>query len=284
MGVLLLSRKKKFLIIFFSILSILVLYFTTIIIVGVIIENSQNEIIEKYLSSIPNDNHFIYKYFDSSIIYENEYLNLEKYIDKKDIYVEYVNENYLIYSKRKSHTYSYYVIDSDGNSYFLFKNDERVRWNYYNEGNFYIEGQNEFYSYDINQNDLITITYDEYFSANDNKYQSVQYDKKQLKITDVDNGLYKYFSLDHYQQNDIIEKLLGLQKKLEMHNFLVVGEDIYILVYVNYTYAVVIKYDLQMETISFVDKIINGYKDDKTIMFYLENLKCYPLDAIISKK
>jgi hypothetical protein len=284
MGVLLLSRKKKFLIIFFSILSILVLYFTTIIIVGVIIENSQNEIIEKYLSSIPNDNHFIYKYFDSSIIYENEYLNLEKYIDKKDIYVEYVTENYLIYSKRKSHTYSYYVIDSDGNSYFLFKNDERVRWNYYNEGNFYIEGQNEFYSYDINQNDLITITYDEYFSANDNKNQAVQYDKKQLKITDVDNGLYKYFSLDHYQQNDIIEKLLGLQKKLEMHNFLVVGEDIYILVYVNYTYAVVIKYDLQMETISFVDKIINGYKDDKTIMFYLENQKCYPLDAIISKK
>ncbi|RIA77825.1 hypothetical protein EI71_00801 [Anaeroplasma bactoclasticum] len=278
------SRKKKFLIIFFSILSILVLYFTTIIIVGVIIENSQNEIIEKYLSSIPNDNHFIYKYFDSSIIYENEYLNLEKYIDKKDIYVEYVNENYLIYSKRKSHTYSYYVIDSDGNSYFLFKKDERVRWNYYNEGNFYIEGQNEFYSYDINQNDLITITYDEYFSANDNKYQAVQYDKKQLKITDVDNGLYKYFSLDHYQQNDIIEKLLGLQKKLEMHNFLVVGEDIYILVYVNYTYAVVIKYDFQMETISFVDKIINGYKDDKTIMFYLENQKCYPLDAIISKK
>ena len=277
-------KKKKFLIIFFSILSALVLFFSAFITVGVIIENNENEVIEKYLSSIPNDNHFIYKYFDSSIIYENEYLNLENYIDKKDISVEYVNENYLIYSKRKFHTYSYYVIDGDGNSYFLFKKDEQVRWNYYKDGKFYIEGGNSFYSYDINQNDLITITNDEYFSANDNKYQAVQYDKKQLKITDVDNGLYKYFSLDDYQQNDIIEKLLGLHQELKIYNYLVVGDDIYILIYIDYKYAVVINYDFQMETITFVDKIISSYWDDDTKMFYLENQKCYPLDAIISKK
>ena len=281
---LLVSRaKKKFLIIFFSIFSALVLYFAAIIIVNVIIEDNKNKTIEKYLSYIPTDNHFLYKYLDQSLIYCGKDYYLEKYIDKDDISVEYVNENYLIYYKYKFGNYSYYVIDSDGNSNLLFDKDEYLRWRFYVEGKFYIENKNNFYTYDINQNVLVSITSDDFLSRNNAEYKAVLYDEKRLKISDVNTGLYKYVFIEDFQENEVIKTWTEVKNKLEIYDYLIVGQDIYIVIRIDYIHAFVISYDFQTETITFVDRIINSYWDDGFKMFYLENKECYPLDALIFK-
>ena len=165
----------------------------------------------------------------------------------------------------------------------MFDKDEYLRWRFYVEGKFYIENKNNFYTYDINQNVLVSITSDDFLSRNNAEYKAVLYDEKRLKISDVNTGLYKYVFIEDFQENEVIKTWTEVKNKLEIYDYLIVGQDIYIVIRIDYIHAFVISYDFQTETITFVDRIINSYWDDGFKMFYLENKECYPLDALIFK-
>ena len=276
--------KKKFLIIFFSVLSALILESVIIFLIMSLLSNKDNKSIENQLSFITKDNHFIYKSSSQSILYGDKEYWLGDYIDEEGTTIEYIGDEYIIYSYYKSRKYFYYSIDPDGKSNYLLKMDAHARWNFYQNNMFYLEKNNEFYTYDMNQNILNSVTYDEYLLGNNNKYQVVLYDKKRLKITDSENGLYKYFILDDFkEENEVINNLSKIKNQMVIYDYLVVGENVYITIYFDSTYAFIIDFNFKEETISFVDKIINKYWSDNFKMYYLQNQICYPLDALIAK-
>ena len=286
--------KKKFLIIFFSIILSFITEAVVVIIILSAISNNKNKTIENYLSFIEKDNHLLYKYSDQSILYKDGIYRLEKLIDNNDVDVDYVSEKYLIFSTFESGHYYYYSINNNGEINYLFNTGEKdeeskyifntdyiLQWKYYNNGKFYIVCKDAFYTYDVKQSSLSTISFDKYFLEKDDKYQIAQYDEKRLKITDVDSGFFKFFSLDDNQPNDTINKLKKVSD-LKIYDYLIVGHNIYIVLYINTSYAVTIRYDFGTEDIYFVDKIESYYWDTHFRIFYLENQVCYPLETLIA--
>lgn len=276
------KSKKKFLIIFFSALAgICFVYGLLMGIVFLIDYNKENEI-KELLGKIQENGKFIYSSNQNCILYKSKQYSISQYIGDDSVSVEYIREDIIIYSvKNESSKYSYCSINERGESIFLFDADVNLKWNFYNDDIFFLNHINRFFTYKLGSKYYEEISQKDYVSNIDNIYRVYQVNNTYLNIINNSTGVTAQLGLNQLLPNDIISKFA--KKDLYIGEYLTCYDDIYLVICLNDIYTLVIKYDFNDETIVVVDKIINGFWNSDSKIFFLENEVCYPLNSLIAK-
>ena len=129
--------KKKFLIIFFSFLSGIGFTYGILMLTVFLVNNYEEKEYQEALDGIQVNNNLIYSSRQDNILYKSKEYTLSKYIGDNNC-IEYICEDYIIYSKDTNQQYSYFSIDSKGESTLLFNSNVSLIWNFYKDGVFYL--------------------------------------------------------------------------------------------------------------------------------------------------
>ena len=272
--------KKKFLIIFFSILSGIGLTYGILMLTVFLVDNYREKEYQEALDGIQVNNNLIYSSRQDSILYKSKEYTLSKYIGDNNC-IEYICEDYIIYSKDTNQQYSYFSIDSKGESALLFNSNVSLIWNFYKDGVFYLNHINDFYIYEFGFENVQSILEEDYIKRKEEDYKIVQINNTSLNIIDNHTGSSKKVLINDLKQNDTISKLSGAG--LFISDYFIYGSYIYIVIYFNESRSIVAHYDFDLNEITVVGKALNGFWDYTFRVFYLENEVCLPLEALIGK-
>jgi len=273
--------KKKFLIIFFSILSGIGLVYGILMLTVFLVDNYREKEYQEALDSIQVNNNLIYSSRQDSILYKSKEYTLSKYLGDNNC-IEYICEDYIIYSKDTNQHYSYFSIDSKGESTLLFNSNVSLIWNFYKDGVFYLNHINDFYTYEFGFENVQSILEEDYIKRKEEDYKIVQINNTSLDIIDNHTGSSKKVLINDLKQNDTISKLSGAG--LFISDYFIYGSYIYIVIYFNESRSIVAHYDFDLNEITVVGKALNGFWDYTFRLFYLENEVCLPLEALIGKQ
>ena len=272
--------KKKFLIIFFSILSGIGLTYGILMLTVFLVDNYREKEYQEALDGIQVNNNLIYSSRQDSILYKSKEYTLSKYLGDNNC-IEYICEDYIIYSKDTNQQYSYFSIDSKGKSTLLFNSNVSLIWNFYKDGVFYLNHINDFYIYEFGFENVQSILEEDYIKRKEEDYKIVQINNTSLDIIDNHTGSSKKVLINDLKQNDTISKLSGAG--LFISDYFIYGSYIYIVIYFNESRSIVAHYDFDLNEITVVGKALNGFWDYTFRAFYLENEVCLPLEALIEK-
>jgi len=272
--------KKKFLIIFFSILSGIGLTYGILMLTVFLVDNYREKEYQEALDGIQVNNNLIYSSRQDSILYKSKEYTLSKYLGDNNC-IEYICEDYIIYSKDTNQQYSYFSIDSKGESTLLFNSNVSLIWNFYKDGVFYLNHINDFYTYEFGFENVQSILEEDYIKRKEEDYKIVQINNTSLDIIDNHTGSSKKVLINDLKQNDTISKLSGAG--LFISDYFIYGSYIYIVIYFNESRSIVAHYDFDLNEITVVGKALNGFCDYTFRAFYLENEVCLPLEALIGK-
>ena len=272
--------KKKFLIIFFSILSGIGLTYGILMLTVFLVDNYREKEYQEALDGIQVNNNLIYSSRQDSILYKSKEYTLSKYLGDNNC-IEYICEDYIIYSKDTNQQYSYFSIDSKGESTLLFNSNVSLIWNFYKDGVFYLNHINDFYIYEFGFENVQSILEEDYIKRKEEDYKIVQINNTSLDIIDNHTGSSKKVLINDLKQNDTISKLSGAG--LFISDYFIYGSYIYIVIYFNESRSIVAHYDFDLNEITVVGKALNGFWDYTFRVFYLENEVCLPLEALIGK-
>lgn len=272
--------KKKFLIIFFSILSGIGLTYGILMLTVFLVDNYREKEYQEALDGIQVNNNLIYSSRQDSILYKSKEYTLSKYLGDNNC-IEYICEDYIIYSKDTNQQYSYFSIDSKGESTLLFNSNVSLIWNFYKDGVFYLNHINDFYIYEFGFENVQSILEEDYIKRKEEDYKIVQINNTSLDIIDNHTGSSKKVLINDLKQNDTISKLSGAG--LFISDYFIYGSYIYIVIYFNESRSIVAHYDFDLNEITVVGKVLNGFWDYTFRLFYLENEVCLPLEALIGK-
>jgi hypothetical protein len=272
--------KKKFLIIFFSILSGIGLTYGILMLTVFLVDNYREKEYQEALDGIQVNNNLIYSSRQDSILYKSKEYTLSKYLGDNNC-IEYICEDYIIYSKDTNQQYSYFSIDSKGESTLLFNSNVSLIWNFYKDGVFYLNHINDFYTYEFGFENVQSILEEDYIKRKEEDYKIVQINNTSLDIIDNHTGSSKKVLINDLKQNDTISKLSGAG--LFISDYFIYGSYIYIVIYFNESRSIVAHYDFDLNEITVVGKALNGFWDYTFRLFYLENEVCLPLEALIGK-
>ena len=272
--------KKKFLIIFFSILSGIGLTYGILMLTVFLVDNYREKEYQEALDGIQVNNNLIYSSRQDSILYKSKEYTLSKYLGDNNC-IEYICEDYIIYSKDTNQQYSYFSINSKGESTLLFNSNISLIWNFYKDGVFYLNHINDFYTYEFGFENVQSILEEDYIKRKEEDYKIVQINNTSLDIIDNHTGSSKKVLINDLKQNDTISKLSGAG--LFISDYFIYGSYIYIVIYFNESRSIVAHYDFDLNEITVVGKALNGFWDYTFRAFYLENEVCLPLEALIEK-
>ena len=272
--------KKKFLIIFFSILSGIGLTYGILMLTVFLVDNYREKEYQEALDGIQVNNNLIYSSRQDSILYKSKEYTLSKYLGDNNC-IEYICEDYIIYSKDTNQQYSYFSINSKGESTLLFNSNISLIWNFYKDGVFYLNHINDFYIYEFGFENVQSILEEDYIKRKEEDYKIVQINNTSLNIIDNHTGSSKKVLINDLKQNDTISKLSGAG--LFISDYFIYGSYIYIVIYFNESRSIVAHYDFDLNEITVVGKALNGFWDYTFRVFYLENEVCLPLEALIGK-
>ena len=272
--------KKKFLIIFFSILSGIGLTYGILMLTVFLVDNYREKEYQEALDGIQVNNNLIYSSRQDSILYKSKEYTLSKYLGDNNC-IEYICEDYIIYSKDTNQQYSYFSINSKGESTLLFNSNVSLIWNFYKDGVFYLNHINDFYTYEFGFENVQSILEEDYIKRKEEDYKIVQINNTSLNIIDNHTGSSKKVLINDLKQNDTISKLSGAG--LFISDYFIYGSYIYIVIYFNESRSIVAHYDFDLNEITVVGKALNGFWDYTFRLFYLENEVCLPLEALIGK-
>ena len=272
--------KKKFLIIFFSILSGIGLTYGILMLTVFLVDNYREKEYQEALDGIQVNNNLIYSSRQDSILYKSKEYTLSKYLGDNNC-IEYICEDYIIYSKDTNQQYSYFSINSKGESTLLFNSNVSLIWNFYKDGVFYLNHINDFYTYEFGFENVQSILEEDYIKRKEEDYKIVQINNTSLDIIDNHTGSSKKVLINDLKQNDTISKLSGAG--LFISDYFIYGSYIYIVIYFNESRSIVAHYDFDLNEITVVGKALNGFWDYTFRAFYLENEVCLPLEALIEK-
>ena len=243
-------------------------------------DNYEEKEDQEALDGIQVNNNLIYSSRQDSILYKSKEYTLSKYIGDNNC-IEYICEDYIIYSKDTNQQYSYFSIDSKGKSTLLFNSNVSLIWNFYKDGVFYLNHINDFYIYEFGFENVQSILEEDYIKRKEEDYKIVQIKNTSLNIIDNHTGSSKKVLINDLKQNDTISKLSS--GGLFISDYLIYGSYIYIVIYFNESRSIVAHYDFDLNEITIVGKVLNGFWDYTFRLFYLENEVCLPLEALIEK-
>lgn len=270
--------KKKFLIIFFSVLSGIGLTYGILMLTVFLVDNYQEKEEQEALDGIQVNNNLIYSSRQDSILYKSKEYTLSKYLGDNNC-IEYICEDYIIYSREMNQQYSYFSINSKGKSTLLFNSNVSLTWNFYKDGVFYLNHINDFYIYEFGFENVQSILEEDYIKRKEEDYKIVQINNTSLDIIDNHTGISKKVLANDLKQNDTISKLSG--GGLFISDYFIYDSHIYIVIYFNESRSIVAHYDFDLNEITVVGKLLNGFWDYTFRVFYLENEVCLPLEALI---
>ena len=264
------SAKKKFLIIFFSILP---LHIVVAVLLVAQVDTKQKEErlkVEEIIDFVEKDDRFAYRHLSSSIDYKNQ--DYGNYIvDNADIETDFVCEDYIVYRLTRYKRYDYYSIDSNGYSKFLMTTDLALSFKYYKDNAFYMMNEDDFFVYDIKTEAFNEISFNDYCIALGLSYYVSLNRNNLIKLYAVNNSRSKVISFDELRQNEVIDNLFRLKTELFFEDYFILNNTLFITIYIDAYYGIVVEYNILDESFVVVDKIIEMDWDNDFILFYLEN-------------
>lgn len=280
------KNKKITLIVILS--SVLLLFFLVSFIFKY--EDDTYKEIKMILSKIERSNDYLY-YNDEHFYYKGNDYFFDKFFEDTNYSrgIEFINNDFLIYSEYNKRMYYYYLMDREGNSELVYcSKGDRVEafiddtiYLKTRVGNAYCYGT---YSLVTQTKEELTIE-EFYMKVYDSKY-FITWDDGYI-VTDTKLNSSKRISIKTLLCNPIIKDLYNARKKLLfapdliIENVMVYKNDIFVLISPDGVEGITVKYDFDSETSDVIDKFKWKYLEPYVIMFDLNKDVCKPVEYLL---